>query len=188
MREAVGMGLRRHPRLQDARRPHHPGRGHGDHDRHRHELHRGRPERARWPRRSRASAPSVIFIRPFGPGENLSARGVAAAQGPHRWPRWRPSPTLPVGARRSPPWSSSRVETIKYGNEKVQDAPADRHHRRPTRPSTTPSCERGRFISDADVNRAVARWRSSAPRSWRRSSPTWTRSTRRSASTAGASG
>ena len=39
------MGLRRPPRLQDARGPHHPGRGDGHHDRHRHELDRGRAQR-----------------------------------------------------------------------------------------------------------------------------------------------
>ena len=92
-----------------------------------------------------------IFVRPSAPGENLDRRRSGAAA--------RACPTHEVEAiaarcppvRRSRPWSCSAADTIKYGNEKVQRRAAARAPPRPTRPSTTSTSSKGRFLSAADV-------------------------------------
>jgi putative ABC transport system permease protein len=95
---------------------------------------------------------SVLLIRPFAPGEHVTDE------------EWRRRKGLSVDeveaiaalplVRSISPMELVRVEMIKYGNQKVQDA---------TTLATTSSYEtvhdafvqRGRFISDVDVDRAA---------------------------------
>jgi putative ABC transport system permease protein len=93
---------------------------------------------------------SVLFIRPFAPGEHPSEE------------EWRRRKSLSIDeveavaaqplVRAISPMEAVRVDLIKYGNQKVQDAFTF---------ATTPAYEtvhdafvqRGRFISDVDVDR-----------------------------------
>ena len=93
----------------------------------------------------------VLFIRPFGPGENLSAEERRRRKG-------LSETEVAAIAERCPsvkavaPLELVRVENIKYGREKVQNAQLL---------GTTPAYEtvhdtfpeRGRFLNSTDVNR-----------------------------------
>jgi putative ABC transport system permease protein len=94
----------------------------------------------------------VVFIRPFGPGENLSAEERRRRKGLNETEIAAISERCPSVSAIAP-LELVRVENIKYGREKVQNAQIV---------GTTSAyeivhdafVERGRFLSSTDVNRA----------------------------------
>ncbi len=94
----------------------------------------------------------VVFIRPFGPGENLSAEERRRRKGLNETEIAAITERCPAVAAIAP-LELVRVENIKYGREKVQNAQLV---------GTTAAyeivhdafVERGRFLSSTDVNRA----------------------------------
>jgi putative ABC transport system permease protein len=93
----------------------------------------------------------VIFVRPFGPGENLSAEERRRRKGLNEIEVDALAAKCPSVAAVAP-LELPRVDTIKYGNEKVQNSQLL---------GTTAAyeivhdafVERGRFLSPADVSR-----------------------------------
>ena len=116
-----GPGPPAHPRLQDARGPHHPRRGHGHHDRDRHERDRRRASTPRWRTQIESLGSSVIFVRPFAPRRERRRRGVAPAQGPHRRRGRGHRARCPAVQADRAHGVRRRADLIKYGNEKVAE-------------------------------------------------------------------